>query len=257
MRTAIVSCFAIVLSLAHFVTVCAAETDRMFRLSHTIEIETQYMDAALEAVQGLSGHNLNSEVFLSATWWGESVRHANIVRRVNSWEFRHSQEVLRGLGEVLYESENARYIGSDISALEIGIGVISEEFERLSRMMAESPTLDILIAIDNRLSMVARDRDDMTGRRNMLLAEAAGPIINIHLREMPGEPPPPEVVSFGARVSDSFMNTWQTTTNLAGNMLVLLARIALPGGIIIAIWAVAGYSVFYVNRRRRSQNAEK
>ncbi|MCL2199269.1 MAG: DUF4349 domain-containing protein [Defluviitaleaceae bacterium] len=198
---------------------------------HSIEIEVECLEAAMAVIAGLNGYNLDSQAFFNEwhTW-------ANFTRRVDDWAFRHVQEVLRSLGEVHSEWENAVELGAEISDLNTRFVVLSQEMERLSLMMAASDSLDVLIAINDRLTRVSRDRDGIIGRRNLLLSQAASPVIDIHLWQTAEDAPPPVPASFGERVSRSFLNSWGGTVRFGGNLLVFFARY----GLSMVIWAAVG-----------------
>jgi|GEM_PF-785910 len=220
--------FATVVSI--FLAVPAVVQGRELGRNHSIQIEVECILAASDIIAGLNGYNADSFVFLA-----EGARHANFTRRVDEWAFRHVQEVLRNLGDVQFESEHSQYHGAEILNLDVRIAVLSQEMERLTLMMAASTSLDVLIAVNDRLARVSRDRDGLIGRRNFLRATAASPIIHITLIEPPDEPhEPDEPPGFGERVSRAFSNSWEQTRIFGQNALVFFARISLP----LIIWAV-------------------
>jgi hypothetical protein len=175
--------------------------------------------------------------------------------------FRHVQDVLRELGEVVSETEHSYCFTSEILNLETRILVLSQEMERLSLMMAASDSLEILIAVNDSLSRVSRERDNLSGRRRLLTGQSASPIINIMLFEPPLIQPPPVPRTFGERVSRSFLNSWENTIYTGGNLLEFLALISVP----LVIWLCIGSVVALaakkkvkkiITKRRKKREAE-
>jgi len=245
MKILIKCVLAAVFVLAFAMPVDAAEHEfgRQLRQTHTIEIEVECIEASMAVIRELNGYNLESSV--EANW------RAFVTRRVDGWAFRHTQEVLRGLGEVIFEAENAWHLGAQLSDLEIRLETISQEIERLSTMMAASDSLAVLIAIDSHLSSVMWERDRLIGTRNLLMSQAGSPVINIHLFEIPEDRPLPVPLTFGRRVGDSFVNSWENLISGAGNLLVFVVRVALPAVIWAVILSIVGIAVFRVIRGYR------
>ncbi|MCL2357063.1 MAG: DUF4349 domain-containing protein [Defluviitaleaceae bacterium] len=218
---------------------------------HTITIQVECIEAARAIINELNGHNLDAQVSFH-----DEARSAFFVRRVDDWAFRHVQEVLRELGEVTREHEHARFLGGDIAAANTQIYVLSRETERLATLMAASRSLNVLIAVNDRMNDVARERDAAIGWRNMLLAQADTAVIHIHLfEERYFEPPAPQ--TFGQRVSDSFFGSLNATRRTGETLVVFIVRVSVP----FAAWAVTASVVALiivkiVRRRRKGKKNE-
>lgn len=218
---------------------------------HSIQIEVECIETAREIIDGLNGYNLDSAV----NFEGAS-RRATFTRRVDGWAYRHVQEVLRGLGEVTHETEFAQELGAGIMRLDTRILVLSQEMERLTLMMAASDSLDVLIAVNDRLNAVSRERDTLIGQRNVLTAQAESPIIFITITEIPEIPPVPVPVTFGERVSRSFLDSWDATRRVSANLLVFFVRISVPALVWLGIAGAAGLVVFTVRKRRKIKEVQ-
>jgi len=214
---------------------------RPFRQTYTIEIDVECIDTAMDIIRQLNGYNLQSVIATQEHSRQGTLRHADIVRRVDTWAFRQVQEVLRGLGDVRQESEHAVFLGAQLTDTEARIAAVSQEIDRLTLMMAASDSLQSLITIDARLSQINRDRNELIGRRNVLLAQAASPVITIWLREIPEDFVPQAPPGFGTRVADSFMGSWNATRNFAAGLLVFIVRISMP---LVALSAIVGCILF-------------
>ena len=235
---------------------------RPFRQTHTIEIKVECMDAATAIIRELDGYNLDASVF-SNEMYVRNVgrpgftrvveRRANFTRRVDYRHFRHVQEVLRGMGEVLSESENARFLGTQIMDVDARLATIEQELERLLILMAASTSLDVLIAIDIRLSQVNWERNSLIGRRNVLLTQAASPVLHIMLVEPPEDLPEFVPPTFGSRVAERFSDSLWGTLTAAGNFVVFIVRISIPFAALCAIFALGIFMFYLVIRRMRSR----
>ena len=217
------------------------------RQSHNIHITVESMEEATEIIRGLPGYNLDSSAG-SDSWQ----RHAQFRRRVSVEDFRLVQETLRSLGEVTFESENAAHLNARMMDLDVQIAVLDQELQRLTDMMMASATLDVLIAVNDRLTIVSRHRDSLIGQRNVLQVESQGPILHITLVENLPDAPRPAPDSFGQRIADRFMRSVTNTQQAAGNFVVGATRIALPLVTWVAILAVAGFAFWrFIGRKIR------
>ena len=196
--------------------------------THNINIVVDCVDEALEAIRGLGGHNLQMDVSTFERPGMNPVRQAEIIRRVDASEYRMAQQLLRSLGTVTFEGESARNIESDISDLRLRIDSATGEFDRISRMMAESDTIQMLITLDSRLSEIAMQRDWLVGSLNMYLAEAGSAVLTIHLAEDMGVFVPPPGPSFGERVSSSFFGSWNVVVRIAEGIAIFVAYAFIP-----------------------------
>jgi hypothetical protein len=212
-----------------------AAAERQMQQNYSVSIRVDCLETAIEVLRGLPGNDLNSGITYFEPHTGRPVRQAHFSRRVDNHFFRHVQNALREMGEVLYESENTRHLGAELMQLETRISVLTEEINRLSVMMAASTTLNVLTAIDNQLSRVSRERDDLTGRRNRLQTEANTTFIHISLTEE-AEYIRPAPLTFGRRVTDRFLNSWDSLLRGLGNFAVFMVRVSLP----LVIWVVVG-----------------
>jgi len=225
-------------------TTAEAEELRQLSQTYTINIQVEYMDTAMEIVRSLPGHNLDS----SATFdnWH---RGADFRRRVPAESFRDVQETLRELGEVTFESEAAFHLGAQFFDVEVRIAALSQEIDRLTEMMIASDTLEVLIAVNDRLSHVSWERDSLIGRRNVLLTESVGPIIHISLFE-PLEWVPPEPQSFWERVTTAFGRSITNSRIGIENFLVFIAGSVLAFVIWTAILGAVGFGAWRVVKRK-------
>jgi len=219
--------------------VAYANQDRPLRQNYTISVIVECIETATEIIRALPGYNLDSSA-TSSEWQ----RTAEFRRRVHSDALRYVQATLRDLGEVTRESENAQHLGAGIMDLDVRIIAADQELERLTAIMAASTSLDVLIAVNDRINTVARNRDDLIGQLNVMMVDSQGAIVNITLIEhLPGRPaPPPE--GFGARIRESFGSSFRNSRNAAATFVVGVVRVFLPLTIWVAIFAGVGFAAW-------------
>ena len=247
----ITKCFVVLLCAVAFVVPVYGTEARPLRQTYTIQIRVDCLDTAMEAIHGLPGYNLDSSANFNAR-----SRSASFTRRITNNDLRYVQQALREIGEVITETEAAAHLGARQMDLDVRIAVIDQEFARLASMMEASDTLSVLIAVNDRLSDVARQRDDLIGQRNMLAVQAAGPILNIYVSETITAPPR-EPEGFWQRVSDNFVSSVSNTIAAAASFLVFIVR----WGLSLLIWAVILVVVGrvawrFVGKKVRNTNTE-
>lgn len=245
--------FVVCLLLIAFVMLIAVPVsaqDRQLRQHHSIEIEVECLDAAMEIIRGLNGYNLESSVFSHETVRRGVERRAFITRRLDYWAFGHVQDVLRDMGDVLFETENAHFLGAQIMDADARIAALTQEIERLSIMLAASDSLDVLISIDARLSQVILERNSVIGTRNVLISQVTSPIININMFEISEGRPEVVPPRFVTRVTENFTASLRATGVVLSHLLVFLTRVSIPLLIYISILLVVVYIGFSIKKRQ-------
>jgi len=213
---------------------------RQLRQDYTINIQVECIDTAIDIIRQLPGYNLDSSANFDR--WHRSMEFR---RRVSGDNFRYVQEILRGLGEVTFESESAAHLGTRIMDLDLRIAALNQELERLTTMMATSTTLEVLIAVNDRLSTVSRNRDELIGQLNVLQVESQGSIIHIYMFENLPYAPPPTPDSFRSRIADRFGSSIRNTRATTETFLVGVVGLALP----LLIWAMILAAIGFVTWR--------
>ena len=218
--------------------------------THNIDIVVDSVDDALEAIRRLGGHNLQMYMSTVERYGMTPVRQAEIIRRVDASEYRRAQEILRSLGTVTSEGESARNVGGEISDLQLRIQAATGEFDRISYMLMVSDTIEMLIALDTRLSEIAWQRDNLVGALNVLMAESGSAVITIHLAEDMGVFVPLPGPSFGERVSGSFFGSWNVVVRIAEGLAIFIAYAFIPSIILTLLFFPLRAAYKVVNRNR-------
>jgi len=231
-KIALVGLLLMVFLLAPVRVVGSTPAARRLGQWYAIQIRVECLATAVEVMRGLPGFDLHMHI---------GQHDAHFSRRVDDVFFRHMQAVLRDMGEVLHENEQVRHLGIELMQLDTRINVLTQEMERLALLMAASTTIEVLNAVDIQLTRVSRDRDTNLGRRNTILNEAQTVMMEITLTER-WVPTERETPTFGQRIRNSFVASWNGMTRLGGNMIVLLARMGLP----LLIWVTFAGSVTWV-----------
>ena len=222
-----------------FATPVSAETRHHIQ-SSWIRIEVDCVEHAANVINSLNGYNLESGVFLIGNQPEGSFR-----RRVDPWAYRQVQDSLRGLGFVLSESEGVTYLGQELQILEQRLAINAQEIQRISAMMEESATLDVLMLFSDRLGTLSVTRDEILGRRNQILVQTGSPVIHISLIQ--ALPPEEEVEeaeeeeeeelppTFLSQLGNSFVGSITQATAFTQALLIGIASMFFPIVILAAI----------------------
>jgi hypothetical protein len=125
------------------------------------------------------------------------------------------------------------------------------EAARLNSMLQTASGLSVMMEIELRISQVQAQRDNMISRLNTINNTTAMPFVYIHIWDVAAlyEYAP---ITFGQRMAGAFTDSAAYMAGLAGNVVVFLAAIILPGGI-LAAGGVAAWLVF----RKKTEKGEK
>jgi len=205
----------------------------------SIEIVVDDITAAAEIIRSMDGQTLSASMFQH-----EAHSTADFVKAIAWEDINRVLAALRGLGNVHFESEHVVNMSDEVTDLQARLIANAQEIERLQDMLAASENLNVLIAVDARLSQTEWDRDWLLGRLNEINARTAFPYVNITLRsEVPL--PPDETLSFGQRVANAFTTSASGFASAAASFTVFLARVMLP----LVVLAVIALIVWRIVRR--------
>jgi|GEM_PF-3048410 len=228
------------------VTVMASQP-RHHRQTYEISIEVQCVEEAAFIINGLSGYSLDSSVNL-----GMHRPNAYFMRRVDSWAYLQVQETLRNLGEVLDEFELVTYLGSELTDIEAQLAINSGEVQRVSQMLEDSNSLDVMTLLSGRLGDLMFGRDLLMGRRNQILTQAGSPIIEIYLVQaiVPVAEEESLAIPLSTRIGNSFTTSVGGVGQFFGHIFVGLAFISVP----LVLWSAICIPivVWAVKRGRRA-----
>ncbi|MCL2397623.1 MAG: DUF4349 domain-containing protein [Defluviitaleaceae bacterium] len=238
------------LLLAGSVSLQASSPADSQRREFNIGIVVDCAEEASEIIHGLSGHNLSSTVFFY-----EHGGSAHFRRRVDIDFYDQVLNTLRSLGDVHYENESTINMAAEMLDLQARLTANGDEIARLTAIMADSATLDVLIAVEGRLSQAAWQRDLLMGRINQINNTTAYPYLNINVWE---HPPEPVLIAlpFADRLGQSFVDSAINLTVLAGDFLVLLASVAIPFALIGGLAALGWIATRRVKKHFAHKEAE-
>ena len=230
-----------------FVGIINTHVSADYRRDMSISIRVECVADAADVIRALPGSGLREDVHFHAG--GGS---GNFARRVNRAEFATVQEALREIGDVMNESEHISHMESELLEINVMLNTNAQEQQRLTALMATADSLDIVIAMERRLSEVANERDWLQGRANFIAAAVENPIINITVWENPPPSPRPEPTNFGERTIDSFLRSWNGFVGFLQGTAVFFAYVSVPLAIIGPFWVAA----FVMIRKKRKKIIE-
>jgi len=190
---------------------------------------------ATRQIEQLNGYSVNEQVYYADKAGYNSRNQASYTRRVDNWAYESVKHMLRMFGTVSNESESAMRLNNRIADTQARLTAKEQEMKRLTGILDKSASVDVMIAVQQRLNYVMDERDSLRGQLNGYYDTTAHPIINITLNETP---PPPEIIppaTFSERVGNRFIGTVNSYARLMENLIVWLSGAALP---FIVWWAV-------------------
>jgi len=229
----------------------AAAPSALYGNDHRVlefSIQVEDVEAAARIIDGLDGFNTWSDAAFS-----DAGSNAAFHRRVSPTALPHVVGTLRGLGEVMNESERTSNMGAEAADLLARIRAADMEAARLNSMLQQASGLTVMMEIETRISQVQTQRDNMISRLNAINNTTAMPFVYISVWDIADlYVPEPEPATLGRRMGAAFTDSAAYMAGLAGNVVIFLAAIILPGGI-LAVAAVATWLVF----RKKTGKGEK
>ena len=217
-----------------------------------IEILVECVEEAIAAINGFSGQNTWANA--SFNEWGSS---ASFSRRVEPAAYARVKAALRGLGDVRHENERTSSLAAEVLDLQARIAASTTEIERLTTMMANSADLQVLIAVDGRLSQVMFRRDEYQGRLNAINSTTAMPLVNITVWDNPAAlEPEPAILTFGERLSEQFVGSAISMMEFGADVLVFISHVIIPLALLVFVAGITLLIVRGVGRRKRLSKKE-
>ena len=218
-----------------------------YHRTYDIQIKVECVETAVEIINGMAGHNIYSTSHFNE--WGSS---ATFNRRVDEAALPHIQAVLRSLGEVQNESEWTNHMTAEMLDLEARLIASQAEIDRLSDIMAASANLQVLIEVESRLSAVRWQRDNLLGRLNEINGLTAMPYVNINIWDAAPQAASEEI-TFSQRLADAFTGSAIGMAGAFGDLVLFLAWVAIPLGLIAAIGVPTWLGVRKSLKKRRNK----
>lgn len=224
-----------------------------FEQTFNIEITVEDLSRAAAVIEGLNGYNVSANRF-----YGDGGgSNAEYRRRVDVAAYAQVKATLRELGTVQNESESVTKLADEVFDLEARLAAKETESERLSGLLAQSKTMNVLAAVERRLGAVETERDEIRGRLNQLYNSTARPYININLYEPPPEAVPMPDDTFLERLSNRFVRSLNATITFMENCMVFFSGAFVP---LLILLAFAGLAWSLVRRhlhgRRTGRTAD-
>ena len=229
-------CFASLALLLTSVMPLSAFAQEQQSLTLEMDIVVESVTQAIETIRDFPGQSISSE-----TSFRENDGWAFLRWRVLSSDYAYVQNALRDLGDVRSERENAVHRASEILDLQARLTTNATEIERLLTLLEDSASLEILIAVEQRVSMAEWERDSLLGRLNLANSQTAHVDIIITLRENPSIPVTTSI-SFGERLGTQFVDSIVGLLGFLGNVLVFFAAVLIPlitlAAFMLPIWLI-------------------
>ncbi|MDR0999298.1 MAG: DUF4349 domain-containing protein [Clostridiales bacterium] len=199
-----------------------------------ITIAVNDLEQIKEELQNFPGWTLSSSY---------SETDAYISQRVGIENFEAAKDLLRGFGSVQSESETVSIAQADLTELYARLTKKEEEKSRLLDILAKVTDLDVMLIVEQRLSDVNNEYDNIYTNMRDIANNTVSPYIQINLREEATAVARPDIPTFGARVKNSFVSSANRMIQFGQNVLIGLANMIVPLGIIVmggfVCWLIA------------------
>ncbi|MDR3238848.1 MAG: DUF4349 domain-containing protein [Clostridiales bacterium] len=215
-----------------------------FRYTFTIHLTVADLRQTISIIEGMNGYTLNADVFDGP---GGS---AEITRRVDLTTYENAKAMLRGLGKVTNEQENAENLTAQRQDTWARLTAKSEEYNRLLALLSKSGDIEILTKVEYQLSGVTNEHDNLTGQFNALRDESDYPYLVISLSAGASSADPLSKPGFASRVSESFIRSVNSLISFLENALVFAAAAFLPVLIAAAILGGGFLTVRRIKKRK-------
>lgn len=221
------------------ITAAGIPADPMLIKNAELRIEVSALDPALERVRDIAGDQNGTLLDLEVRSESGERRSATATVRVPAERFETALGALRGVGDLRTESVKAEDVTEEFVDLRAKQAALAEQLGQYRRIMANTSSVDDVIAVQKEIERVQVQLDRDEGRLRYLESRTSYSRIVLRLEEpapLAGGTIPSIVEVLGAGVQGFF-------TVLAGLVVVVLS---------LAPLAALGGLAWWVYRRYRS-----
>jgi len=232
--------------------------DRLIIKNGELDLLVENTDAAIDQVTQIAADN-GGYVLSTQAFANNGVKNATLTIAVQAAQF---DTAMRRLRQTALEVQREISTGQDVTAeyvdLESRLKNLEATAERIRGFLAQAKTVQEALDINNQLSAVDAQIEQIKGRMNFLGGRAAFSTITINLNQkvnvtptptptLTPTPSPTEPWSLGPAVE----NAAKTQTNLLRGLLELLAWLAVVPGPYMLIGGLAwwGYRTWVARRK--------
>lgn len=205
-----------------------------------LAVRRHHLRSAFASANGIAGF-LGGFVASSE----ESRGLATVTLRVPSDRFEEAMRQLSGLGRVTNRSERGDDVSSTFSDLDARLRNLSAQEGVLQDLMRQAKNIPDTITVQQQLSAVREQIEQLTGQRNLLDDQASFGTITVAMHG--GAAPPVQTATRGT-VAEAWHDAVDVTLAIFAGTIVVLGAVV-PLGLLVLV-GFAGWSL--VRRRRRT-----
>lgn len=230
--------------------------------TYNLTIQTNDFDNVLATIQQrlseFGGYSQSTSVDgKKPTSYGDAGRTATMTLRVPAEKAGEFVEGVKGLGTLLNINDYSDDITDEYFDVDSRLSVLQTELERLQSILVQTDNLADVIALENRISEVMLEIEQLTGTLKKYDALVNYTTVDIKLYEESLIEGPADVKTTGERISEGFTNTLYGVGTFFTNVFVWFVS-SLP--VLVLLAAVAVAVIFIVrrhNKRRAAKQAEE
>lgn len=231
---------------------------KTYELNITTDSFDEHLAAILERAEEFKGYVQNSSVDgTKPEVYGDRGRNAYLTLRIPADKAEEFVNGVKGYGTLTSIYENADDITDEYFDTDTRLEVLKVQLERLESILVETDNLADVIALEERISEVMLEIEELTGTLKKYDALVYYTTVTINLGEESLKQGPAAVTTTGERISEGFSETMNGVGVFFTDFAVWFVT-SLPVIVILAVIAVGLFFLIRMCvRRSRRRNAER
>ncbi len=210
-----------------------------------IQIKTEDFDKTMQAIYEINGQKRSHDEWFSSDG---TVRTTNMVLCVSQNEYESAKQKLRLLGVIVHENEAEQLITLNYLDNQAILSAKLTELTRLKDLLDNTNNLDMIIAIEKRISVIETELDDYKATMFSQLQDSSGPLLDISI--MKESVPIIEKPDFWQQVSENFMGSYWGMVLFFQDTILALSVMIVP----LILCSLAFLVIFFVIKQRRKKD---
>ncbi len=202
-----------------------------------LTLETLDFDSGVERIGALTGsvggYLSDSKIGGTSKSRNYSTRTAAFTARVPADRLDEYLAAFSGDFNVLSTEKSTEDVTETYYDVEARLNSLKKQEERVLAMIDEAVDLGYLLELTDKLAEIQADIDVLTSKINRMDKDIAYSTVTLTLYEV-GQLTPEQKESFGARLADAFVTSWQDFAEGCGSFAVFLVS-ALPTLLVLAV----------------------
>lgn len=223
----------------------AVPENRKWIITVYMSAETEDLDAMTEAldeqITRLNGYVEDQHIFNGSAYSSRRYRSASLTIRIPAEDVDRFAKEVSGIANVISQEKNLEDITLNYVSTESRVAALQTEEARLLELMAKAETMSDLLEIEQRLTDVRYELENMTSRLRTYDNQINYATIHLDISEVQ-EYTPVEDPTLWERISggftDSLDDLWESLQDLLVGAVIAFPFLLVYGGIALVIFLV-------------------